>query len=121
MIFLNSALNPLIYGYWNANMRKAFRLTFPWMFKKKPNYFLQKNLAENSRFQKYTFKKIVRQLSTSNKDGSLFTQKSKVVKKRKAHIVDAGHLGTFHEVVESKRVKSKANFHRISRPSWLRN
>ena len=106
MIFLNSALNPLIYGYWNANMRKAFRLTFPWMFKKKPDFVMQKNLAENSRFQKYTFKKIVRQLSTSNKDaGSLFSQKSKLVR-RKAHTVDARHLGTFHQVYQSEKIKS---------------
>ena len=25
LIFFNSAINPLIYGYWNINMRRAFR------------------------------------------------------------------------------------------------
>lgn len=34
-IFFNSALNPIVYGYYSDTMRKAFRLTFPWMFKNK--------------------------------------------------------------------------------------
>jgi len=34
-IFLNSSINPYIYGYGNETMQKAFRLTFPWFFKDK--------------------------------------------------------------------------------------
>ena len=34
-IFFNSALNPMVYGYGNETMQKAFRLTFPFIFKEK--------------------------------------------------------------------------------------
>ena len=34
-MFTHSALNPLIYGYGNENMRKAFKITFPFLFKEK--------------------------------------------------------------------------------------
>ena len=33
MIFLNSAINPIVYGFGNGTMQKAFRLTFPFLFK----------------------------------------------------------------------------------------
>ena len=33
MVFLNSAINPLAYGYGNETMQKAFRITFPFLFK----------------------------------------------------------------------------------------
>ena len=35
MVFLNSAINPLAYGYGNETMQKAFRITFPFFFKGK--------------------------------------------------------------------------------------
>ena len=35
LIFFNAALNPIIYGYCNETMRKAFRITFTWLFKEK--------------------------------------------------------------------------------------
>ena len=34
-IFFNSALNPLVYGYGNQTMQKAFRITFTCLFKDK--------------------------------------------------------------------------------------
>ena len=34
-VFSASALNPFIYGYFNETMRKAFKITFPWLFKEK--------------------------------------------------------------------------------------
>ena len=37
--FANSALNPIIYGLGNENMQKAFRITFPFFFKEKVNYY----------------------------------------------------------------------------------
>ena len=44
LIFFNSAINPLIYGYWNVNMRRAFRLTFPCFFgcNAGPKYILRR-------------------------------------------------------------------------------
>ena len=34
-VFLNSALNPFLYGYCSDTLRKAFRLTYPWLYKDK--------------------------------------------------------------------------------------
>ena len=47
--FANSALNPIIYGLGNENMQKAFRITFPFFFKGKVNYYIQFH------FQQITF------------------------------------------------------------------
>ena len=38
-VFAGSALNPILYGYGNENMRKAFRITFTWLYREKVKYF----------------------------------------------------------------------------------
>ena len=40
MVFLNSAINPFTYGYGNETMQKAFRITFPFLYKDKVSYIL---------------------------------------------------------------------------------
>jgi len=56
LIFFNCAVNPYIYGYWNSNMRKAFRLTYPWIFGNQPKYVLQRDYGSRLTV---TFRKIV--------------------------------------------------------------
>ena len=59
MVFLNSAINPLAYGYGNETMQKAFRITFPFLFKGKVSKKHYKNtfwyiffLSPNSNYKK---------------------------------------------------------------------
>ena len=40
MVFLNSAINPFTYGYGNETMQKAFKITFPFLYKDKVNYII---------------------------------------------------------------------------------
>lgn len=40
MIYVNPAVNPIIYGFLHQNFRRAFRLTFPCIFTRKSTLFL---------------------------------------------------------------------------------
>lgn len=60
MIFFNSALNPLVYGYGNETMQKAFKITFPWIFKEKPDFVLKKGHGQST----FIFAKIVQKHDT---------------------------------------------------------
>ena len=53
MVFLNSAINPFTYGYGNETMQKAFRITFPFLYKDKPKFKLQRRVGHGV----FTFKK----------------------------------------------------------------
>ena len=60
MIFLNSAINPLAYGYGNETMQKAFRITFPFFFKGKPKFKLQKGMGHSV----FTFTKVMEKITS---------------------------------------------------------
>eukprot|EP00095_Tigriopus_kingsejongensis_P009259 maker-scaffold922_size80897-snap-gene-0.23 protein:Tk09259 transcript:maker-scaffold922_size80897-snap-gene-0.23-mRNA-1 annotation:"PREDICTED: uncharacterized protein LOC100214701" len=68
-VFMGSALNPILYGYRSAFMRRAFMVTFPCLFKRKSNYeiirtnnghrstvlFRKVEIKKNSRISKTIF------------------------------------------------------------------
>jgi hypothetical protein len=50
-VFGGSMLNPILYGYNNVTMRKAFKITFPFLFREKANYVLKRTAAGKSGFK----------------------------------------------------------------------